>query len=190
MDWDWVSSIIGFLGGASAIGAAFTFSAKSLVNYHADKRLKEWQNELDHSLERARASLRREEFLYNMQVEAAKEFLRIYNEIDSFRTHPSIDYSEMIFEFSFHLGTLENKLIPFMNKYESIIPDSIGTKIWDLIHQSNEVSLHLPEIDRRIHSLLSSQHENAVGGVWSELRRIRSDLKNLVWTDPGNKQSS
>ena len=189
VNWDWFSAVMGFIGGTAAVGAAFTWAAQKLLGYFADKRLKAWQNELDHSLENARASLRREEYLYDHQMNAARDYLKLYNDIMPSRRHPDMDFSEALDDLAASMGTIEPKLTNFMNEHQAVLPVNVSTQVWKVINLANEATYETHYVSDGTSQNLEQQHEKVVEKVWDELGSAHEMIRNLVWVKPGQEGS-
>ncbi|RKQ89511.1 hypothetical protein [Maricaulis maris] len=185
-DWHWFPAVIGFLGGASAIGAAMVWGARQAVAHFAARNLHKWQNELDRSLENAKASLRREEYLYSFQMAAARDMLKLVSEVAPNRSHD--DFIDAMESFArFGLSSLERRLEKFMDEHQAILPEHVAKEIWAVAELANEASRDTHYLAEDLNCPLATRDEAIVIKVWEQLGIAQEKVRELVWHKPGDK---
>jgi hypothetical protein len=160
---DWFFRLVGVFG---VIWLGAFYSGKLLSKYFADSMLEQKKSELQKEVERLKSELgaeterlkadlaketethklrlKKQELLFNRQMDAAKEFMELRREVVPVQTRPMMDISEAAEIMAHKLGDIEQRLNKYISEYGHAWPerivDSLRERSFDVGEQKNFVT--------------------------------------------------
>lgn len=124
-------SIFSFFGGAAAATAVLAFFANFFVNKEIErqkadlnKELERLKAELSKDAETHKLNLKKQELIFNKELDAAGEFMKLHRQIKPAYSHPDMDWDDACADVAHRLDKIEAILESFLVKHGAIITTS------------------------------------------------------------------
>jgi hypothetical protein len=143
-------AIFAFLGGGAMATAVLAFFANFFVNKVIErqkgalnKELERLKAELSKEIESHKLSLKKQELIFNKELDAAGDFMKLHRQIRPSYSHPDMDWDDACADVANRFEKIESDLNSFLVKHGAIITTSArklldvciglasGTKFWD-----------------------------------------------------------
>jgi hypothetical protein len=130
-------AVIGSLGGGALLVACFSawlgkvWAGRILEADKAKyaKALEDLKNDFVRYADRHRASLRKSEFIFQKEFEAAPEFVAVARAPYPQPLHPEEEWDEALERIALNLGKHEATLIAFVGKYGAVLSEEANGKL-------------------------------------------------------------
>jgi hypothetical protein len=125
---DLATGFYSFIGGSVGATAAIAFLANHYASKAAEKHkatlneeLEKLKNDLSKEAETHKLSLKKQELIFNKELEAASEFMRFHRKIRPTYSHPDMDWDDACEDVVQRLGSIETDLENFIIMHGSVI---------------------------------------------------------------------
>ena len=184
MDLSWLTSLFGAIGGGVFVIAVAGFFGRSLVDHWLRQKLQDFQSRLDQSLEDTKATLRRAEYLYEFQMEAARDFQQLMKDLEPKRL-PGQDHLEAMSDFSAHsLGVVAGRIDDYLNVHEPVLPEKLVKQLKQMAWTATDLWGDVAEGYSDPDYLLDGANYKRVSDLYEGLHTAQRMLRNLIWTAP------
>ncbi|MAZ86049.1 MAG: hypothetical protein CL693_00175 [Cellvibrionaceae bacterium] len=128
-----VLSVLGALGGGALIIGGF---AHWLGNLWAKRLIQEEKAKLDLDVESHKVKLKKSEFLFGKEFEAASSIVQFRQEILPEHYTPELDWFNVEIDLANDLDKIEKWLKSFLGSFGAILSDEVKDKIETAIYQA------------------------------------------------------
>jgi predicted ribosome quality control (RQC) complex YloA/Tae2 family protein len=161
-----VLSVLGALGGGAVIIGGF---AHWLGNLWAKKLVQNEKAKLDTELESYKVKLKKSEFIFQKEFEAASEFVAYVQSIEPGYYMPDMIGDDFYESIAGRLGSIETSLRKYLGKHGTVLTDKATSNIKECIHLAGNtkhkiIGPDIPEsaleVARDIYSKLKEAEES------------------------------
>ena len=137
MDWVEVGQVVGtvFVSVAGA-GAIFLPFAKWIGALFAKTYVERVKHGLQQETESHRTRLRKSEFLFQKEFEAASEFMELRRQLMPRMRHPDMEWEEACDDFAARLDDVEVELRTYLSAHGAALPDKILEMIQSAVYDA------------------------------------------------------
>ncbi len=128
--WKVVAGVIISLGGGAAIFMLFT---KMYGDFVFSKLLESHRSALNRDLEAHKVKLRKSEFIFQKEYEAASELVAIIRNIMPRQSYPEMDWYDACDQIAYKFGGIEVKLNGLISEHGAALDDDVVDLIVDAI---------------------------------------------------------
>ncbi len=131
-------AVLGLLG-KSLLEKLITRDTKlfeSQLKAKTDAEIERLKNELIHNVERYKVQLKKSEFLFQKEFEAASAFSALLQSIHPGFNHPLMDWYEACDEIALDFGKSEIRLNDFLTKFGAVLTDAERTILLNAISEA------------------------------------------------------
>lgn len=167
-----VAAILGSLGGGVLIVGAF---AKWLGDLWAKRLIQDEKNKLDQELENYKVRLKKSEFLFQKEFEAASEYVALIRRLMPPFRHPNMDWYDACDDIALEFDKIESTLESYFSKHGAILDEQAKNKISECIGicaegkfdvgEPHEVPRESNEAADRLYKLLIESEQLMLGKV-------------------------
>ena len=176
MNWSEVGGIavivIAALGGSGAIILGLSNWIGQIL---ADRYVEKLKHEIQQELESYRTKLRKSEFLFQKEFEAASQFMAVYRGLRPDYRFPDMDWGDACEDFAQDFDRVEKELERYRATHGAALQRDTLKRLSDAITKASWGKVEV-EGDERI---------KLAGQVMEELGEVEKELHEAVW-----KQSS
>ena len=142
------ASILGSLGGGALIVGAF---AKWLSDFWANRLIQNAKTRLDAEMESYKIKLKKSEFIFQKEFEAASELVALIRGFLPTYKHPQMDWHEACDEIAHDFNKIELRLDDYLSKHGAVLKENVVDLISVCIAIAAEnkfaiTSLEVPEV--------------------------------------------
>ena len=164
-------TILASLGGGAIIVGGF---AQWLGNLWATRLIENEKKKLEKDFESYRVKLKKSEFIFQKEYEAASEFVALTRSFLPTYSHPEMDWYDACDEIAHNFGNIEIALNNYISKHGAIlkkeVKDSLSLCIG--IAGGNKFNIDAPEI--------STEVNDSANVLYKKLHVIEEELLNQV----------
>ncbi len=172
-----VLEILGALGGGAIIIGAF---AQWLGKYWASHLIQDAKAKLDSELESYKVGLRKSEFWFEREFEAAKELNSIYRDVIPRLGFPDMDFSDACDQIAMKFDELAGQLRRFLKSHGPVIPEEVVSLVQYARNLAEEGALEVPgfEVSRAGNECAKELVENLAEAKTVFDQTLRGQVKN------------
>ena len=116
------AAILGSLGGGVLIIGAFT---KWLGDLWAKRLIQNEKKKLDEEIESYKIKLKKSEFIFQKEFEAASELVALIRSFLPTYSHPQMDWYEACDEIAHDFGKIEVRLDDYLSKHGAVLKENV-----------------------------------------------------------------
>lgn len=168
---------VALFGGATVIVLGLSTWIGNLLSNRIIERAK---SELEKELESHKTSLRKSEFLFEKQYEAASEFIAMRQGfLPAYR--PDMDWAEACEDIAMHFNRIEKALKAFVAKHGAVMKAETVELLTQCIGLAEEHQFGVHGDD------VSKEARDAADTLWTKLGEVETTLRDTVWSQSGIK---
>lgn len=177
MNWQTVFSVsaafIVSLGGGGAIVLGLSnWFGRILAGRYVEKL----KHEIEQEIESYRTKLRKSEFLFQREFEAASQFLSLRRRLSPRHRFPDMEWSDACEDFAGDFATVEKELEAYMSRYGA----ALNRKALDRLSKAlQETTLGKFEVSG---DTVTREGMDIAGRVMEELQAVEDELHEAVWS--------
>ena len=160
-----VASIMVSLGGGGAI-------VLLIGKMFADRYLERAKHEIQQEIESYRTKLKKSEFLFQKEFEAASQFISLHHSFLPRYLHPDMDWYDACLDFARHFSEIEKKLEQYRATHGAVLQQDA-----------------LDHLAKAINTAGSGKFENESDLVYKlaeqtmkELEAVEDELRKAIWS--------
>lgn len=168
---------VAYLGGASVVILGFSAWIGTLLSNRIVERVK---SDLQKEVESHKTSLRKSEFLFEKQYEAASEFIAMRQGfLPAYR--PDMDWHEACEDMAKHFDRIAKSLKAVVAKHGAVMSSETIETLTQCIGlaEEHQFGVHRDEVSR--------EAVTAADTVWTKLGEVEGKLRETVWSQSGIK---
>jgi hypothetical protein len=174
-----LGKFVAYLGAASVVLLGLSSWIGTLLSNRIIERAK---SELQKDLESYKASLRKSEFLFEKQYEAASEFIAMRQGfLPAHR--PDMDWHEAREDMAMHFERIAKSLKTFVSKHGAVMSSETVKSLTQCIGLAEE---HRYGVHGDV---VSREASEAADTIWNKLGEVEGKLRDAVWDQSGVKPS-
>lgn len=139
-----VMAVIGWFGGAVVVSGLVAkwisdhASQRWLQDHKGqlDKLLETRKSELSNEAERLKLSLKRQELIFNREIEAADALMKLHRDIYPKHSRPDMEWTDACEDIALRLGQVEGSLDDFLANHSAVIGDDVRAKVETALAQA------------------------------------------------------
>jgi hypothetical protein len=176
--WKLILAAAGIFGGITVVSVGV---AAFLAKFIADKSIEKHKAALGQETERLKAELNRqaerdklrlkkEEIIFNKQLDAASDFMRLHKKLRPAYNHPDKDWGEACAEAAGQLGEFEDKLEEYFQKYGPVLSEEVRRMLRECISKASNYKFATAGYGN------SGEGEKAAGNILDNLEKIEEQM--------------
>ena len=167
-----LGKFVAYLGGASIVLLGLSGWIGKILS---DRIVERAKSELQRELESHKASLRKSEFLFEKQYEAASEFIALRQSFLPAYRFPDMDWHDACEDMARNLDKIAGGLKQFVSKHAVVMKtDSVDELMRCVgIAEENQFGVTRDEV--------SAEAVSAVETLWPKLEDVERVLRDAVW---------
>lgn len=179
-------AIFAFLGGGVAATAVLAFFANFFVNKEIERQkatlnreLERLKAELSKETETHKLSLKKHELIFNKELDAAGDFMKLHRQIRPTYSHPDMDWSDACADVAHRLDKIETNLETFLVKHGAVITTSAREQLNHCIVLASHNkfgSFEGEQIGDLLGNQLINEARNKAGELLETLPKIEEQL--------------
>lgn len=138
-----VLAVLGFLGKGvfNAIVSRDLEKFKAELKSEGDKEIEAIRRTASREIESYKVKLKKSEFLFERQFQAANAMVKLYSEFSPQRRHPNMEWSDAVEEIVSAAATTENKLREFRNEHGAALHPSDRELLESAVRKANDIDM-------------------------------------------------
>ena len=173
MGWDEFGQIlVTVLVSVGAAGGLVVVVSKWIAELMAKTYVEQVKHELRQETESYRTKLRKSEFLFEKEFEAASEFIDLRRRLWPRMQHPDEDWREAVYQFGHNLEQVEQEIGQYLSAHGAALKDPVLQIVHDALGQAEYGKFEFDE---------HGQAGSIAEGVLDGLKKIETELRRAVW---------
>lgn len=176
--WNLVLTAAGIFGGITVVSVGVAaFLAKFMADRSIEKHkaalgqeTERLKAELNRQTERDKLRLKKEEIIFNKQLDAASNFIRLHRKLRPAYNHPDKDWGEACAEAAEHLGEFEEQLEGYLQKYGPVLSEEVRSMLRACISKSSNYKFATAGYGN------PGEGEKAAGEILENLEKIEEQM--------------
>ncbi len=171
--YDLVLPVLASLGGGALIIGGF---AHWLGNLWATRLIQNEKNKLDLDIESYKVKLKKSEFLFQKEFEAASEFIAMMEGFIPTHHRPDMDWHDVCDEIAQRFGVIEPRLKDYLSRHGAILKYEAKESVMLCIRIAgeNKFQINGPHVSKAIN--------DAANTLYNKLKEVEKSLLDQVHT--------
>ena len=166
-----IGAVVVALGGGSVVILGLSsWIGKILINRHVEKLKQEIQQEM----ESYRTKLKKSEFLFQEEFEAASKFISLHRSFLPSYEHPNMELHDACEHVALHLGRVEERLTQYRATHGVALQESVLNRLDEAIDAAGSGKFAVTSLEH----IPIDDAEKVMGA----LQDIESALRDAVWS--------
>ena len=155
-----------------AAGGLIVGVSKWIAELMAKTYVEQVKHELRQETESYRTKLRKSEFLFEKEFEAASEFISLRRRLWPRMQHPEEEWDEAVDQFGHNLEQVEQEIGQYLSAHGAALQDPVLQLVHDALNQAEYGKFEFDE---------HGQARNIAERVLDGLKKIEAELRRAVW---------
>ncbi|KIO48755.1 hypothetical protein [Nitrosospira sp. NpAV] len=176
--WEFVLALLGALGGGGLIvlglsrwlGEVWSSRIAEKLRAANAHDLERTKAALLHEVESHKIRLKKSEFLFQKEFEAASSFSAVFRSLHPGFNHPNMDWYEACDEIAQRLGSIEKKLEHYFSAFSAVLTEEERNILSDAISDAGYWKFEV------INGVVSCESSEAAGTLYLKLKDFDSKL--------------
>jgi len=170
-----VLSVLGALGGGALIVGGF---AHWLGNLWAKRLIQDEKAKLDLEIESHKVKLRKSEFLFEKEYEAASKFVALLRSILPRYSYPDMDWYEACDHIAHDFGKIEHKINDYLATHGAVLPDTVVDLLVTAMGIAGETQFEItgPEVPTSANKAANTLYEKLHEAEQKLLEKLRGQI--------------